>query len=96
MRRAARRDSNESELIELARDLHWFLWELDEPCDWLGLYRGRFYAIEIKNPDCEGHADEFTAEQLIFHRNVKNAGGEVLVWRREDDVFKASGARRSA
>jgi hypothetical protein len=85
---AARRDLNEPELIAAAKTLGWMLWKMHEPADWLALRQGRFYVVEIKNPDCEGHRDEFTGQQLIFHRDVKNAGGEVLVWRRVDDILR--------
>lgn len=83
MRRAARRDANELDLVKIARQLHWLLWKLDEPCDWLGLHRGRFHAVEIKTED-----GELTGNQVIFHRDVSNAGGKVLVWRTLDDILR--------
>lgn len=92
-RYAARRDRNEPALILVAEQLGWKLWKLNEPCDWIGLRRGRFHLIEIKHPDCEGHADEFTPQQRIFHRDVENCGGKVLIWRRDTDVMRDSGAR---
>jgi len=95
-RHAARRDKNELPLVRIAIQLHWRLWKLDQPCDWLGLRRGQFFAIEIKNPDCEGHADEYTPQQKLFHADVKNCGGRVLVWRTELDVINDSQVRAIA
>jgi len=95
-RHAARRDNNDGDLRKFAERLGWRLWPLKEPCDYLGLRRGEFHAVEIKNPDCEGHADEFTADEIKFMTEVKNCGGRILVWRRESDVLRDSGARVSA
>lgn len=93
---AARRDNNESPLVLLAQRLGWWLTKLNEPCDWLGWRRGQWHAIEIKNPDCEGHADEFTAKQLQFHVEAAKRGAQVLIWRTDDDVLQSSNARNSA
>lgn len=92
-RYAARRDNNEPELVTLATRLGWRLWKMHEPVDWLGLRRGKWHVIEIKNPDCEGHADEYTPQQRIFLRDVHNCGGRVLVWRTIDDVVSDSNSR---
>jgi hypothetical protein len=93
---ANRRDNNEEPLIELAKRLGWTFWQMNDPADWLALRRGVWYVLEIKNPDCEGHADEFTGKQVIFHADVKARGGKVLVWRTEEDVLRDSSSRRSA
>jgi hypothetical protein len=83
-------------LLSLARPLGWEFWKLNEPCDWLGLFRGQWYTIEVKNPECEGHRDEFTVKQILFHKEVKQRGGRVLIWRRHEDILADSGARLSA
>lgn len=93
---AARRDNNEPELIRFAGRLGWKFWKMHEPADWLGLRRGVWHVVEIKNPDCQGHADEYTAQQRIFHADVFACGGKVLVWRTVEDVMADSGARQSA
>ena len=93
---AARRDNNEAEVIALARQLYWSLWKMHEPADWLGLFRGQWHVIEVKNENCEGHADEFTGKQKIFHTDVKNRNGKILIWRTEADVIRDSGAKRCA
>jgi len=91
-----KRDNNEGPLIELASRLGWTFWQMIEPADWIALRRGVWYIVEIKNPDCEGHADEFTPQQKIFHTDVKARGGKVLIWRRDSDVIRDSNARQSA
>lgn len=95
-RYAARRDLNEPELVRVARKLHWRLWKMHEPSDFLGLHRGVWHPIEIKNPEYEGQASEFTAQQKLFHTDVKNCGGRVLVWRTELDVINDSQGRVGA
>lgn len=95
-RYAARRDSNEQELVKTAERLGWWLIPLDDPCDFLGCRRGVWKPIEIKNPDCEGHADEFTAKQRIFHKDAFNRSAPILVWRTVQDVIRDSQARQSA
>lgn len=95
-RYAARRDNNESELIKLAEQLGWWMIPLAEPWDWVGWRRGQWLPIEIKNPDCEGHADEFTAKQRMHHTEAFKRGAKILIWRTADDVIRDSQARASA
>lgn len=96
-RYAARRDGNDNdELRTFAERLGWRLWSLKEPCDYLGLRRGRWYTIEIKNPHCEGHADEFTYDERKFMAEVAACGGSILLWRTKDDIIRDSNARVSA
>jgi len=61
----------------------------------LALRRGVWYALEIKNPDCQGHADEYTYDQRKFMAEVAAVGGRVLVWRSKSDVLADSNARMS-
>lgn len=93
---AARRDKVEPEVIEFAGKLGWKFWELKTPCDWLGLRRGQWFTIEVKDPAKEGHADEFTQPQRAFLAEVARCGGRVLVWRSKEDVMRDSGARVNA
>jgi len=95
-RYAARRDNNEPEVIAFAKLIGWRLWSLGKPCDWLGLRRGAWHTIEVKNPNQEGHADEYTPDQRKFMAEVAACGGRVLVWRTKEDVMQDSGARASA
>lgn len=95
-RYAARRDANDNELKVFAERLGWRLWQLKEPCDYLALRRGVWYALEIKNPECEGHKDEFTYDERKFMAEVAACGGRILLWRTKDDVIRDSNARISA
>jgi hypothetical protein len=90
-RYAAKRDDNEPELVEYARAIGWFLHKLDEPCDWLGLWRGAWSPIEIKSA-----TGDLTPKQHMFHADAKKRNGRVLMWRSKDDVDRDSGARRTA
>lgn len=100
---AQRRDRNEPELVQFAKRLGWRLWQIQTPrttddlaLDWAGLRRGVWHIIEIKHPDCEGHADEFTAQEKIFMADVFACGGKILVWRTKECVMRDSNARQSA
>lgn len=95
-RRAARKDANDPELKTFAERLGWRLFEIRTPCDYIGLRRGVWHTIEIKNPDCEGHADEFTDDEKRFIATVAQAGGTVLLWRTKQDVTRDSDGRISA
>ena len=103
MKYAQRRDNNEPELIRLAKRLGWRCWQVQVPrnaddlaCDWIGLRRGVWRTIEIKNPDCQGHADEYTALERMFIAEAHKYGGEVLIWRTVEDVMRDSQARQTA
>lgn len=87
-RYAKRLDANDGELAGLARKLGAHLWRLDEPCDYLMLWRKRFDAVEIKVS-----RGTLTPKQKLFHAEVLEAGGRVLVWRCEADVLTTLGAR---
>jgi hypothetical protein len=80
---AARRDENESLLVEFAKAKGWMMWKLDAPCDWLALlpHTGIWRPVEIKGKD-----GAFTDKQTAFIESAKQAGGDVLVWRTEMDV----------
>jgi len=94
--KAKRRDLNEPELIKLARRLGAWMIKLDEPCDWLMFYRGQWQPIEVKDPTCEGRADEFTAAQRAFRAEAFQRGARLIVWRTEADVLKSLDGRRAA
>jgi hypothetical protein len=95
-RYAARRDAVEPELVTFARRIGWELWKLDKPCDWLGLRRGVWFPIEIKDPGVRNHADAFTVSQRLFLADVAARGGRVLVWYSKEDVMADSNARATA
>ena len=50
MRRAARRDQNEPEIIDALRAVGAFVWPLDQPVDLLVGHRGQWHLLEVKRP----------------------------------------------
>ena len=80
--RAQRRDGNEPELITAARKLGWYLTALHTPCDYLGLYRGLWRTIEVKEK-----TGKLTKAQKVWHSEVHARGGDVLIWRTLEDVL---------
>jgi hypothetical protein len=96
MRRAARRDANEPELIRFARELGAWLIPLDEPVDWLLAWQGQWQLVEIKQPHREGHVHEFSDAQRDFQRECGERRMRIHVWRTDQDVLATLGARRAA
>jgi hypothetical protein len=96
MRRAARRDITEPEIIRFARELGAWLVPLDEPVDWLLAWRGQWYLVEIKQPHREGHLHEFTEAQRQFQRQCGERGMRIHVWRTDADVLATLGAKVGA
>lgn len=92
----ARRDNNESPLVTLAIQLGWWMHKSQELGDWVGWRRGEWQVIEIKNPNQQGHADEYTPKQRLFRAEAFKRGAKILVWRVDADVYRDSGARVSA
>ena len=50
MRRAARRDENEPDIIKALRQVGACVYPMDEPCDLLVGFRNQTILMEIKNP----------------------------------------------
>lgn len=92
-RYAKRRDNNESPIEEAAEKLGWWLIQTDQPGDFIGWFRGRWEIIEVKDPNVQGHAKEFTPSQQKFHEHAKQRGAKVLVWREVQDVINSTRAR---
>ena len=91
-----RRDANEPELIAVAEKLGWFITRLDVPCDLLGLFRGRWFPIEVKREagPLGGLKDKtLTDTQGGWHKAVQSHGGAVLIWRTVQDVVDSSSWR---
>ncbi len=78
----AKRDANEGPIIEAAKNLGVRVWRLDEPCDCMVLIGGRMYPAEIKS-----EAGELTEKQVIFRREVLDAGGTYITWRSVDEMI---------
>ena len=94
--KAKRRDIVEPDLIKLARTLGAWMIKLDEPTDWLMWYRGRWEPVEVKDPSCEGHADEFTPAQRAFRAEAFRRGAKLIVWRTRENVIETLNGRVAA
>lgn len=90
MRRAARRDTNENELVSLAEQLGG-LWEQTPPLDGWLLWRGVWTPVEIKHGK-----NPYTESQVLFLARCKERNAPVWTWRTERDVMACMGARVSA
>ena len=86
-RYAARRDANEPALKAAAEKLGWWLTPIDEPVDFIGMFRscGIFKMIEIKTPK-----GQFRPNQKAFMSEAAIRGCPVLVWRTLDDIVRDS------
>lgn len=93
---AKRRDKNEPELVKFAERLGAWMIRIDQPCDWLLWFRGNWQLVEIKDPACQGHSEEFTVAQRIFRAEALRRGAMLIVWRTERDVLSTLGAKVSA
>lgn len=82
MRRAARADANQADIVKAARLLGWRLWNIKWPVDWLGMHRGILYAIEIKVKK-----GKLTGAQKIAQQTL---GASFLTWRSLDDLTRDS------
>jgi hypothetical protein len=92
VRRAAKRDANESGLVSLAREIG-ALFAYSGPLDgWCG-FRGHWTPVEIKNR--EGR-DRYTPAQIAFLMMCKERNAPVWTWRDEADVLACLGARMGA
>lgn len=90
-----RRDNNHHELVKLAEQIG-AVWLPDGPFDGWANWRGTWNLVEIKNPACEGHKDEYTPDQIRLMAKLKERGIRWWVWRIEADVYRDLGARRVA
>jgi hypothetical protein len=90
------RDENEAALIKLAEQLgaHW--WE-GPPLDGRIFFRGICLGdVEIKMPEREGTAREYTALQQRYFTWCRLRNIKWHVWRTDSDVLALLGARVSA
>jgi hypothetical protein len=92
----ARRDDNDSDLAILASGLGAWLTRTNWPTDYLCWFRDRWDLVEIKRPDKEGWASEYTPKQLTFRADAQRRGARLIVWRTRADVLAYVGAREAA
>lgn len=67
MRRAARRDDNEKEIVLALRKAGAYVSFLNEPCDLLVGYQGRTILFEIKDGSKPPSARKLTPNEQKFH-----------------------------
>ena len=91
------RDANEAALLTVARTLG-ADWLEEGPLDgWLWVARQqRWVPVEIKKPEREGHAHEYTPAQRRFFTWCKACNAPWLVWRTTADVIRDLGGRIAA
>lgn len=90
-----RRDANEQPLVKTAQQLGAQWWE-DGPLDGWVLFRGVWTPCEIKIPEREGEADEYTPAQLRFFRWCSEHRAKWFTWRTDEDVLRDLGAKVAA
>lgn len=92
MRRAAKRDANENDLVTFAEQIG-AGWVQTGPLDGWAIWHERWYPVEIKNPDGK---NEYTKAQVLFLTLCKERNAPVWTWRTVDDVLKSLGGRIAA
>ena len=97
MRRAAKRDANEPEIVCAAQKMGWWMTYLNEPGDWLGFHpvvtAPWFALIEIKRPDGPKGGksrNRLTKTQTIFHLEAQDRGAKILLWKDYHDVIDST------
>lgn len=70
-RQAAKRDDNESSIVDGLRALGAFVQSLDQ-IDLLVGYRGYWYLLEVKDPDKPLSKRRLTYDEMEFVRKVRN------------------------
>ena len=71
MRRAARVDENQTEIVKALREAGAYVYYIKEPCDLLVGYEGETLLMEVKNPDSAYGKKGFNENQLDFAENWK-------------------------
>jgi hypothetical protein len=90
------RDKNEDALVTLAERLGAHFWA-GPPLDGQLFFRGCCLGnVEIKMPEREGGAREYTPQQKRYFTWASQRGIKWHVWRTNDDVLATLGAKVSA
>jgi hypothetical protein len=77
MRRAARRDDNEKEIVFALRKAGAYVTFVDTPCDLIVGYQGRTIMLEVKDGSKPPSARKLTPNEQKFHDDW--TGGELYV-----------------
>jgi hypothetical protein len=86
MRRAARQDLNQPELVLALRRIGAKVYHIGKPLDLLVGYRGRNILMEIKREDRAGWDSEFTQEQKVF---IETWPGEIAICHTIEEAINA-------
>jgi hypothetical protein len=79
-RYAARKDANQSDVVDALRACGWSVWVQDQPCDLLISKAGLNLLLEIKDGKKRPSARKLTPAQVNFERD----------WRGQFDVVKSA------
>ena len=94
MRRAAKRDANEGDIVAALRTVGCYVIQQDEPCDlWVG-YRGRWYSIEVKDGSKPPSARKLTDQQLDHQKKSAMCGAPFDVAENVQQALMIVGAVR--
>ncbi len=77
MRRAARRDDNETEIVKALRKAGAYVVFIDEPCDLLVGFQSRTILLEVKDGNKPPSARKLTPNEQKFHDEW--TGGELYI-----------------
>ena len=77
MRRAARRDNNETEIVNALRKAGAYVSFINEPCDLVVGYQGRTILFEVKDGNKPPSARRLTEREQKFHDSW--TGGELYI-----------------
>lgn len=77
MRRAAKRDDNEKEIVVALRKAGAYVSFIDEPCDLIVGYQGKTILLEVKDGNKPPSARKLTPNEQKFHDEW--TGGELYV-----------------
>jgi hypothetical protein len=77
MRRAARRDDNETEIVKALRDAGAYVAYIDTPCDLIVGYKQRTVLLEVKDGNKPPSARKLTENEQKFHDNW--TGGPLFI-----------------
>lgn len=80
----------------LAAQFGAWLIRTDWPADYLVWFRDRWDVVEIKRPDKQGWASEYTPKQIIFRAEAQRRGARLVTWHTRDDVMRYTGAQVTA
>lgn len=92
--RANPRDANEQALLAVAEKLGGH-WREDPPLDGWIFCRGRWMPVEIKLPEREGLAHEYTPAQKRFFTWCRQINASWWVWRTQEDVLRDLNPKRT-